>query len=92
MIKTKSLIALSILYDRYAAVIYGTIYRDVNDLELAENILQQSFINLWNNPDIESKYKNRLLLWMVIIAKRLTFKASRYIPTKDNSNNKNFSR
>ncbi len=74
MIKAKNLTGFSILYDKYASAIYGTIYRDVNDVVLAENILQQSFINLWNNPFIEPKYTNRLLLWMLIIAKRATNK------------------
>lgn len=64
--------AFSYLYDNYAAALNGTIYRMVEDNQLAEDILQESFIKIWNNFKQYDSSKGRLFTWMVNITRNLT--------------------
>ena len=41
--------ALSVLYDRYAGLIYGTGMRYLRDRSLAEDLVQDVFIAVWRN-------------------------------------------
>ena len=64
--------AFSYLYDNYAAALNGIIYRMVEDRELAEDILQEAFIKIWNNFSNYDKLKGRLFTWMLNITRNLT--------------------
>jgi len=64
--------AFSYLYDNYAAALNGVIYRMVEDRELAEDILQEAFIKIWNNFSNYDKLKGRLFTWMLNITRNLT--------------------
>jgi DNA-directed RNA polymerase specialized sigma24 family protein len=72
MLRQKDISAISILYDKYASAIYGAIFRDVQDVTISEEILQKCFLHIWNNPNFHTKYDSHVLLWMIIIAKRIT--------------------
>ncbi|MEP6595088.1 MAG: hypothetical protein ABJA71_04035 [Ginsengibacter sp.] len=74
MLKEKSVTSISILYDRYAPAIYGVILRKVENVELAETILQQTFIHIWNNPTFDDRFKKHLLLCLIIIANSIADK------------------
>ena len=41
--------AFAYLYDNYSGALYGIIYRMLEDKELAEDILQEAFVKIWNN-------------------------------------------
>jgi RNA polymerase sigma-70 factor (ECF subfamily) len=64
--------AFSYLYDNYAAALNGIIYRMVEDRELAEDILQEAFVKIWNNFSSYDTGKGRLFTWMLNIARNLT--------------------
>ena len=95
--------AFSYLYDNYAAALNGTIYRMVEDIQLAEDILQEAFIKIWNNFKSYDSSKGRLFTWMVNITRNLTidtlrskgYKKQQKISQDENSVNtyqdKNFS-
>ncbi len=76
MLSQKNVNAFSILYDRYAPALFGAICREVNEVSVAEDILEQTFLFMWNNPVVGNRYKNHVLLWMLCIAKKLTSKNS----------------
>src|SRR5207253_4702565 len=57
--------AFSYLYDNYAAALNGVIYRMVENRELAEDILQEAFIKIWNNFSNYDSLKGRLFTWML---------------------------
>ena len=42
--------ALSDLYDRYAGFVYGLAVRTLADRQAAEDVTQEVFISLWENP------------------------------------------
>lgn len=64
--------AFSYLYDNYSAALNGIIYRMVEDRELAEDILQEAFVKIWNNFTNYDSGKGRLFTWMLNITRNLT--------------------
>ena len=64
--------AFSYLYDNYAAALNGIIMRMVDDNQLAEDILQEAFIKIWNNFKQYDNSKGRLFTWMINITRNLT--------------------
>lgn len=64
-------IAAEALYDMYSASLFGVIVRIVNDEALAEDILQDTFLKIWNSFSSYRADKGRLFTWMVNIARNL---------------------
>ncbi|MFT3981776.1 MAG: sigma-70 family RNA polymerase sigma factor [Ferruginibacter sp.] len=71
-LQMRSEAAFSLLYDNYSGALNGVIMRMVNDMQLAEDILQEAFIKIWNNFKQYDAGKGRLFTWMVNIARNLT--------------------
>lgn len=71
-LKARDQQAFSYLYDNYAAALNGVIYRMVDNRELAEDILQDAFIKIWNNFSTYDNVKGRLFTWMLNITRNLT--------------------
>jgi len=69
--------AFSYLYDNYSAALYGIIYRIINNNELAEDVLQEAFVKIWNNFSSYDASKGRLFTWMVNIARNLSIDTTR---------------
>jgi RNA polymerase sigma factor (sigma-70 family) len=63
--------ALSLLYDNYSTSLYGTILRIVRAEPEAEDILQETFIRIWNNIGQYHADKGSLFTWMLNIARNL---------------------
>ena len=64
--------AFSYLYDNYAPALNGVIARMVDQKELAEDILQEAFIKIWNNFSSYDSAKGRLFTWMMNLTRNLT--------------------
>ncbi|HTB99066.1 MAG TPA: sigma-70 family RNA polymerase sigma factor [Ferruginibacter sp.] len=64
--------AFSYLYDNYAPALNGVIFRMVEDKELAEDILQEAFIKIWDNFTQYDSSKGRLFTWMINLTRNLT--------------------
>ncbi|MFD0861371.1 RNA polymerase sigma factor [Sungkyunkwania multivorans] len=61
--------AFDILYQKYSESLQGVIYAIVKDVEIAEEVLQDTFIKVWNNATSYSSAKGRLFTWMLNIAR-----------------------
>jgi len=72
LLQQKDQQAFSYLYDNYSGALNGVIYRMVNNTELAEDILQEAFLKIWNNFDSYDTGKGRLFTWMMNITRNLT--------------------
>lgn len=68
-LKTGNDAAYAELYDRYSAMLYGVTLRVVNDKEDAENLLQDTFVKIWNNITAYDASKGRLATWLLNIAR-----------------------
>lgn len=70
-LRRREKIAAEALYDMYSASLFGVIVRIVNDEALAEDILQDTFLKIWNSFSSYRADKGRLFTWMVNIARNL---------------------
>lgn len=61
--------AMTILYDNYAAAVYGVILRIVKDEALAEDVMQESFIKIWTSFAQYDVEKGRLFTWIINISR-----------------------
>ena len=58
-LKNKDEVALSELYDAYAPAIYGVIIRMCKDEQQAQNILQDTFLTIWEKAHQYNPEKGR---------------------------------
>ncbi len=59
--------ALGELYDNYGDAFYGTALRMVRNEELAQEVVQDSFMKIWNSIESYQSKKSRLFTWMINI-------------------------
>lgn len=64
-------------YNIYAPALFGSILRIAGEQTAAENILQQTFIELWNNKQTYKPFKERIFTWMFKTARKLALKSIR---------------
>lgn len=57
------------LYDMYSAALFGAIIRIIPNQSQAEDILQETFIRLWQSTPLYQPEKGRLFTWMISIAR-----------------------
>ena len=59
--------ALARLYDQYGAILFGFITRIIDHPQIAEGVLQNSFIVIWRSMAAFDPEKERILTWMLKI-------------------------
>lgn len=64
--------ALSILYDNYSRAIYGVIIRMCKDEDAAKNLLQDTFMTIWDKSSSYDFEKGRFYTWAYQIARNKT--------------------
>ena len=57
------------LYDNYTSAIFGVVIGIVRDNEVAEDLLQEIFVKIWNKIDYYDPSKGRIYTWMVNMAR-----------------------
>ncbi|MEP6927614.1 MAG: sigma-70 family RNA polymerase sigma factor [Ginsengibacter sp.] len=72
LLKNRDQFAFAYLYDNYSGALFGIIYRMLEDRELAEDVLQEAFLKIWNNFSNYDSMKGRLFTWMLNITRNLT--------------------
>lgn len=55
----------------YSGSLFGVISRIIQQPELAEDTLQETFIKIWNSADNYDSSKGRLFTWMMNVARNL---------------------
>ena len=58
-----------LVFDYFSNSLYGIINQIVKNEELAEDILQDVFLKVWNNSSSYDSNKSRLFTWMLNIAR-----------------------
>jgi len=61
--------ALATLYDAYGAALHGIILRVVQNTDLAQEVLQDTFVKIWRNAAAYDPSKGRPFTWMMNIAR-----------------------
>ena len=62
--------ALSLLYDRYSGILKALILRVIHNEAEADDLLQEIFMEIWNQAKNFSAQKGKPLGWMVTLARR----------------------
>ena len=63
--------AITILYNNYSTALYGVIFRIVQSEEIAEDVLQDTFVKIWKSFDQYDVSKGKLFTWIVNVARNL---------------------
>ena len=61
--------AFSYLYDNYSPALFGVINQIISDKEVAADVLQDVFVNIWKKIGLYDDTKGRLFTWMLNIAR-----------------------
>ena len=65
------------MYENYSKALFGVIFSIINDQEEAEDVLQITFLKIWNNINSYDESKGRLYTWMIKIARNLSIDSTR---------------
>lgn len=68
-IRSKDRDALEIMYDRYEKLLYSFAYRITHDQTLAEEVLQDVFMKLWNGNRVFDSSKGKFTSWLLTITR-----------------------
>ena len=61
--------AYSFLYDHYSKALFGIIFQIIPQQEIAEDVLQEVFVKIWQHIKSYDVSKGRLYTWMLNIAR-----------------------
>lgn len=89
LISIKSRVGTVALYDRYAKALMLVIIHIVPGKKEAEAVLEQTYIKVWNSFDHYIQQNEKLLPWMIVIARNLAKDAvkGKFISSKKVSQN-----
>lgn len=79
--------AFSYLYDNYSGALLGVICGIISDRELANDVLQNVFINIWRKIESYDPAKGRLFTWMLNIARNASIDEIRSRGYRDTQRN-----
>ena len=71
-LQSKDEAALGLIYDKYSAALYGVIIRMCKDEGVAKNLLQDTFMTIWEKSESYDFDKGRFYTWAYRIAKNKT--------------------
>ncbi len=63
--------ALATVYDRYGAIVYSLFVRITRDQSVAEDLVQELFIRVWNNARHFDAAKGSFGVWILSIARHM---------------------
>jgi RNA polymerase sigma-70 factor (ECF subfamily) len=61
--------AVAILYDRHASAVFGAALRVTTDRATAADVVQETFLALWNRAELFDASRGALVSWLVTIAR-----------------------
>ncbi len=74
--------AISLLYEHYGDTLFGVANKVVRDEELAQDVLQESFIKIWKKSDSYDPTKAKLFTWLFRITRNTAIDKLRSANTK----------
>jgi len=70
-------VAIGELYDAYGGALFGVVLRIVQQRDLAEQVLHDTFVKAWRNGARYDASKGRLFTWLLNIARNTAIDATR---------------
>lgn len=69
LLKSNNKAAFEYLYDHYAPALYGIVCKIVKDKNIAEDVMQDSFLKIWKNISLYNAGKGTLFTWILNVAR-----------------------
>lgn len=82
LLKERDEKAISLLYDNYADTLFGVAYKVLKDGDLAQDVVQESFVKIWKKADSYDASKAKLFTWLFRITRNTAIDKLRSINTK----------
>ncbi len=77
---------MSALYDRYGRTAYSLIYRVVRDAAVAEDLVQETFLRVWNRAQSFDQDRGALGPWILTVARNRAIDHLRSVDGRMSSN------
>lgn len=74
--------AISLLYEHYGDTLYGVAHKVVRNEELAQDVVQESFVKIWKKSDTYDASKAKLFTWLFRITRNTAIDKLRSVNTK----------
>ncbi len=74
--------AISLLYENYGDTLYGVAFKVVKNEELAQDVLQESFIKIWKKGNSYDSTKAKLFTWLFRITRNTAIDKLRSLSSK----------
>lgn len=74
--------AISLLYEHYGDTLYGVALKVVRNEDLAQDVLQESFVKIWKKSDSYDATKAKLFTWLFRITRNTAIDKLRSVNTK----------
>jgi RNA polymerase sigma-70 factor (ECF subfamily) len=68
-LRSKDEKAMADLFDRYGSMVYSVALRVLKDPANAEDVMQEVFIKLWQNPQAFVQSRGSLAAWLLVVAR-----------------------
>ncbi len=91
LLKSRDDKAFGYLYDNYSGSLFTIVSQIVNDMELANDVLQEVFINIWRKIETYDSSKGRLFTWMLNIARNASIDTLRSKSYQNSQKNQSIS-
>ena len=91
LLKDRDSKAFGYLYDHYSGALNSIILQILNDVDLANDVLQEVFINVWKKIESYDQTKGRLFTWMLNIARNASIDMLRSRSYQNSQKNRSFS-
>lgn len=87
LLKERSNHAFAYLYDNYSGALYNIILQIVPDQDMANDVLQEAFVNIWRKIDSYDQSKGKLFTWMLNVTRNLSIDTVRSKSFQNNLKN-----
>lgn len=78
--------AMSYIYDKWADPLYGVIYNICKDESVAKDVLQETFLKVWEKSALYDENKAKLFTWIYQIARNKAIDAYRKLKKSKTEN------
>jgi RNA polymerase sigma-70 factor (ECF subfamily) len=68
-LRAKEKRGFDVLYDKYSTCLYVVVLKIVQDQQVAEDVLQDSFIRIWQQAPCYDSSKGTLLTWLLTMTR-----------------------
>jgi RNA polymerase sigma-70 factor (ECF subfamily) len=68
-LRAKDQRAMGDIFDRYATMVYSVALRVLKDPGQAEDVMQEVFLQVWNNPERFAQGRGSLGAWLAVVAR-----------------------